>query len=756
MMTRLVCLDFETFYDKDYSLSKMTTAAYIRSPLFQVICMTATVDDGPVLEAWGYDDVRQLLLSLELDRSDTTTVAHNARFDGAIIEWIFGIRINRLLCTILMMRQVGLSRLIRESLASVSDFLRQRGYPIPAKGHEVERAMGQRLEQMTPEFRAAYGAYCRNDTVILRAVAQLLMPECPDDALRAMDMTLTMYTRPVFVLDKPLLEKYLVTLREKRQAALQEMARQYGFLTTDDLLNSLRSKPKLAELLKGLGVAPPMKLSEKKTETAKAKALVQLDILRNPEASEKEQKKAWKTLAGLGIQSDTPDGVAAEIPELEVYDYAFAKTDLEFKQLADHPDPRVAALVTARMENNTSIAESRTLSLLNVQNPMPVPLQYAKAHTSRYTADEGINVQNMPKRQGDKTLRHSITAPEGMEIGAADSSQVEARLLAYAAQEHSLLSIFQTKGDPYSHMAADIYRVPEDDIKYWTKGEGAAEHEAHFSDPSHPSHAQAKRHTFMRNVGKETILGSGYQMSGAKFGLRLRQQGVRLRPEPEQMMEWIRKMQASGKWPSEPGEQDVLMREYLQAFHDAEARRINWLYRSKHQRIKGFWETCEWVLSRMVAGEQGHFGGPDGMLFYFDGQHKVFGEHAPGVMLPDGYWIVYPGLRSFVEEETGFTKYTWKRMKDGRMVDDFIYGGSMTENLIQGLAFAALKWQAVKVHQVVPVKMNVHDEWASVYPVALRDGVKRVYEMAMRAAPPWLKGMPFDCEFKCGPDYGRC
>lgn len=755
-MTRLVCLDFETFYDKDYSLTKMNTEAYIRSPLFQVICLTATVDNGEVQEAWGYDAVKALLLSLELDKPGTITVAHNARFDGAIIEWIFGIRIHFLLCTILMMREVGLSRLIRESLASVSDFLRARGYDIPPKGHEVERAVGLRLEQMTPEFRKEYGSYCRNDTVILRAVAQLLIPQCPKDALRAMDMTLSMYTRPAFVLDKALLEKYLVAQREKRQAALQELAHQYGFMTTDDFLGALRSKPTLASLLEKLGVAPPMKLSEKRTATARVKAQAQLDVLRNPDAPEKDHKKAWKVLKGFGIQSDDLDVIATEIPELEIYDWAFSKTDLEFKKLAEHPDPRVSALVTARLENNSSIAESRTLSLLKTQNPMPIPLQYAKAHTGRYTADEGINTQNLPKRQGDKTLRHSITAPEGMEIGAADSSQVEARLLAYAAQERSLLSIFETKGDPYSHMAAAIYRVPEEDIKYWTKGKGAAEHEANFEDPSHPSHEQAKRYTFMRNVGKETILGSGYQMSGAKFGLRLRQQGVLLRPERAQILEWLQSVQKAGKWPDDAAQQEVVMREYLSEFHMQEAKRINWLYRNKHQRIKGFWETCEWVLSRMVAGEQGHFGGPDGMLFYFDGQHTIFGEHAPGVMLPDGYWIVYPGLRSFVEEETGFTKYTWKRMRDGRLTDDYIYGGSMTENLIQGLAFAALKWQAIRVHQVVPVKMNVHDEWASVYPKAQRDGVKQVYEIAMRTAPPWLPGMPFDCEFKCGPDYGRC
>ena len=33
----LITIDFETYYDKTFSLSKMTTEAYIRDPLFEVI-----------------------------------------------------------------------------------------------------------------------------------------------------------------------------------------------------------------------------------------------------------------------------------------------------------------------------------------------------------------------------------------------------------------------------------------------------------------------------------------------------------------------------------------------------------------------------------------------------------------------------------------------------------------------------------------------------------------------------------------------
>ena len=44
----LVVLDFETFYSKDFSLSKMTTESYIRDPRFEVIGVSVKVDSGGI------------------------------------------------------------------------------------------------------------------------------------------------------------------------------------------------------------------------------------------------------------------------------------------------------------------------------------------------------------------------------------------------------------------------------------------------------------------------------------------------------------------------------------------------------------------------------------------------------------------------------------------------------------------------------------------------------------------------------------
>jgi DNA polymerase len=739
-ITRVIAFDFETYYNTEdkYSLAVktplMTTERYVRDDRFQVICVTATLDGDTVYSAWGHDDCRQLLLDLGVERKDTLCVAHNARFDGCIAEMRMGIRFNMLVCSMHLMRITGLSRITNESLSSLANFLRGKGYPLREKGHEVANANGLRLEAMTPAFKTRYMDYCRTDTLILYDAAMILMQDCPVDTLRASSMTLQMYTRPAIQLNKGILTNYLSALQIRRQETLAAMAKENGCEGVAEFMKLLRSKPRLAELLRSMGVEPPTKESEKQTETKRRNLLDPAWIAK---------RKTPKFLASLAAQGKTWEQWAEE----PVVDYAFAAKDTEFMALAEHWNTKVSALVNARLENNSSIAESRTQRFLDCADRglFVVALQYAKARTHRYGADDALNQQNLPKHSGDKTLRFSMEAPVGMEIGGADSSQIEARCLAYAAQETKLLNIFSTGGDPYSHMAEIIYNVPADEIRKWSKMDANGL-------TGDDKKKQAKLFN-MRFIGKKVILGSGYQMGGNKFALTLRQEGITLKPTPDQVMKWLK---AQSK--TVVNNKRVLELEYnlfLEAFHLQEAKRFNWVYRQSHQRIKGFWDMCEWVLGKMCMGDAGYFGGPDGCLFYFDGQHQVFGEPTPGIMLPNGEWLIFPHLSTYIEEKTGFTKFMYKETIGRATVTKSIYGGSLTENIIQALAFAVLTWQAVRIHDVLPVKGNVHDEWFSVYPITMRDRVKAVYETAMKAVPPFVPGLPLNCEFSSGPSYGH-
>jgi DNA polymerase len=130
---------------------------------------------------------------------------------------------------------------------------------------------------------------------------------------------------------------------------------------------------------------------------------------------------------------------------------------------------------------------------------MPVPLRYYAAHTGRWGGDDKLNLQNIPR---NSPLKHAIFAPEGYMMIDSDSSQIEARTLAWLAEQNDLVEAFDNGEDVYKIMATAIYNKPISEI---TKDE--------------------------RFVGKTTILGAGYGMGSAKFQAQLKNFGVEVSSE---------------------------------------------------------------------------------------------------------------------------------------------------------------------------------------------------------------------------------
>lgn len=310
-----------------------------------------------------------------------------------------------------------------------------------------------------------------------------------------------------------------------------------------------------------------------------------------------------------------------------------------------------------------------------------------------------LNFQNLPKRSGDTSLRRSMIAPEGYVIICTDSSQVEARALAYAANEQRMVDIFLRGDCPYSDMAASIYGLSYEQVY----------HDAKINS--------TKEGVTRRNVGKTTVLGCGYQMGATAFAEQLRIAG-------------------------------------LESVIDM-APSIVTTYRAANPNIKNFWATCQQALDIMLNGGDMWFGGADGKLFYANGSSVFWGRTIPSIKLPNGTYIKYDGLRKEFDPDnySGYS-YKYDQFKFGNLVPNHIYGGKVAENLIQALAFGILKYQALIIDAAgIPVNLNVHDEWVSVVP---RDHAKlaiRVHTHAMRAVPDYMPQGLLDCEVDMGKNY---
>lgn len=369
----------------------------------------------------------------QFDWENSFVLAHNTAFDGAILSWHFGIKPKAWLDTLCMARAVH-GVDAGGSLAALAE-----RYAIGQKGNEVVNALGKRRLDFSTEDMARYAEYCCNDTELCYKLFKIMSADFPKNELKIIDLTLSMFIHPVLQLDLPLLEGHLEDVKARKDKLLEECG-----ASKDDLM----SNDKFAQLLSDLGIDPPRKVSLTTS------------------------KETW----------------------------AFAKTDEEFKALSEHPDERVQALVAARLGNKTTLEETRTQRFIDIakRGYMPVPLKYYAAHTGRWGGDDKVNLQNLPSRGANANkLKTAIRPPDGHVLIDADSAQIEARVLAWLAEQNDLVEAFENGDDVYKIMASSIYNKPVGEI---TKEE--------------------------RFVGKTTILGAGYGMGALKFQAQLKTFGT--------------------------------------------------------------------------------------------------------------------------------------------------------------------------------------------------------------------------------------
>jgi hypothetical protein len=327
----IVTIDIESYYDKDYSLSKMTTEAYVRDPRFEVIGVGVKVNDQPT-DWYSGNDVGRFLKSL--DYSKRAILCHNTVFDGAILSWHYGIKPKLWLDTLSMARPWH-NITVGGSLKKLAVH-----YKLGEKGEEVIHAIGKRRADFAPDELARYGNYCINDIELTYQLFQKLKGKFPANELLLIDQTIRMYTEPSIVLDKALLTQHHADVVNKKSSLLDELS---WLGDSDEAIKAqLMSNDRLAMVLTSLGVDAPMKISKTTGRPA----------------------------------------------------YAFSKTDAAFTKLLEHELPEVRAVVGARLGVKSTLEETRTASLMGVaeRGPLPIMLNYYGAHTGRFCVDGSTEI----------------------------------------------------------------------------------------------------------------------------------------------------------------------------------------------------------------------------------------------------------------------------------------------------------------------------------------------------------------------------
>ena len=412
-----IVLDFETYYDKEYSLKKMTPVEYLLSHRFELHgCAIVEGDEGEPYWLDG-DPLLQFMIALRRRQKageKLTIISHNMLFDGCLLAWRIGLVPDLYIDTLAMSRALLFAFTGGVSLERVALYL-----GLPPKGNAIKHATGLNAAMLKANGQwNDYVEYAKHDAWLCREIYKRLRGGFPPDEVEIADMVMRCAIIPRFKLDSDLLAAHRAQIVNHKETLLARIG------LTDKV--SLMSNEKFAAALLAVGIDPPLKTSP---------------------------------LTGRST-------------------YAFAKSDPAMVELAEHPNIDVQALIAARVGVKSTLEETRTEKLLTIsmidwphgmgRGWAPIPLRYSGAHTHRLSGDWKLNAQNWPKYSfnpdGTKEIgkiRRAHIAPPGFRVVKADASQIEARLTAWLCHQDDLVEAFRAGRDIYSEFAGEnIYQRP--------------------------------------------------------------------------------------------------------------------------------------------------------------------------------------------------------------------------------------------------------------------------------------------------------
>jgi len=271
------------------------------------------------------------------------------------------------------------------------------------------------------------------------------------------------------------------------------------------------------------------------------------------------------------------------------------------------------------------------------------------------------------------SLRHALVANPGRALVAGDFSGIEMRVVLALAGQHDKTALLATGKDVYVDMADDIYKKP--------KG------------------TTTKKDIAERTIGKNTVLGCGFQMGWQTFKRRYC-----------------------------PDQTDEFAQGVVSAYRKEWAPEVPKLW----------YALDEAALDTVRTGEPHE---AYGVEFSIDGRWLV-------ARIPSGrkLWYFNPQLRRkrmpwYTEENPDVREvWTFQTQKMGQWITVDAYGGILTENVVQALARDLLVHAMFLCEREnMPVVLTVHDE--IVIEPLMKDAKFSTLEQIMTETTKWAKGI---------------
>ncbi|KKN71248.1 hypothetical protein LCGC14_0422910 [marine sediment metagenome] len=378
--TTAVTLDFESYFDKDYSLSNLSYIEYICDDRFEFSGLGAFVATQPFGDPENCcfftperieDAISFLQNNYGKNLKGCTLVGQNLMFDAMILHEKFGITPKYTVDTLNLARHEDSRRPNKlEKLCECYDIGVQKGDNTWIKGLH--------WRDMSPTQQQKAAEYCRGDTIATTLLFRLLLPLLTNPAveLPLQQHTLEMFLIPQFEFDFELAKEIITEMEIELYSALNkaEWVWKYKLKKHKAIIETIRS----AQFVKALASVLP------KGETVGMKA-----------------------------------GKIGNIP-------ALAQDDLFFQRLLIHPEAIVRELALARKAAKSWPTWIKRVESMRRQaelrgGKLACPLLYYGGHTGRDSGTQNVNMQNLPGRgrAGAGTpevlqkIRNLLKAPKG-------------------------------------------------------------------------------------------------------------------------------------------------------------------------------------------------------------------------------------------------------------------------------------------------------------------------------------------------------
>lgn len=428
-------IDLETYSSVDIKGSGVYP--YVEAPDFEILLFAYAFDDEPVnvIDLTDFEEIPQRVIDALWDGTVLKT-AYNANFERNALRRHFNMQIpaDQWQCSSVLALTQGLPGTLDKvaKVLGLDDQKDSKGkalikyFSVPCKPTKVNGGRTRNMPWDAPDKWADFVEYCRQDVVVEREIRRKLAK----------------YSPPVF-------EQWLWVL--------------------DQEINDrgIRVDPLLVKNAIECDAAFQAK------RLAEAKEITGLD---NPKSI--QQLKGWLEDKGLtvpGITKDTMPDLIKQAVELGDDDAVkmlelrkeTAKTSVKKYEAMDRAmglDKRVRGLLQFYGANRTGRWAGRLVQVQNLpQNKLPdLDLARELLLAGDYEMLE-LLFASVPDVLS-QLIRTAFIASEGNRFIVSDFSAIEARVIAWFANEQWRLDVFETHGKIYEASASQMFKVPLDEI----------------------------------------------------------------------------------------------------------------------------------------------------------------------------------------------------------------------------------------------------------------------------------------------------